>query len=128
LRPSSPSDDTKLPSLQSVRFWLDNSGNNDCNFNDHNDSDKADDGGKKNNDVFNNSSFCVNLLPVGTDDDVPNDSSSSVLLLLEEMVIPGMQLNPYDALPAANCRKAMGQTVLDSEVIGINPDHERWIR
>jgi superfamily II DNA helicase RecQ len=43
------------------------------------------------------------------------------------MVIPGTQLNPYDALIAAHCCKAAGQTILDLDVIGINPDHKRWI-
>jgi hypothetical protein len=44
LCPSFPSNNAKLPSLQSVRFWLDNSGNDDCVFNNHNNSDKVDDG------------------------------------------------------------------------------------
>ncbi len=42
-------------------------------------------------------------------------------------VIPGTQLTPYDALTAANCREAGGSAVEPSDVVGIDPLHERWI-
>jgi hypothetical protein len=128
LHPSSLLDNAKLPSLQSVHFWLDNSGNDNCNFDDHDDSDKADDGGNDDEDVCNDSFLSGDLLSAGTDDNACNDSSLSVKLLLERTVILGMQLNPYNALTTAHCRKAVGQTVLDSDMIGINPDHKKWIR
>ncbi len=62
LCPSSPSEYPKLPSLQSVCFWLDNNGNKDCDFSNHDNSDKADYGGNDANDVCNNSSLSVDVL------------------------------------------------------------------
>jgi hypothetical protein len=64
-----------------------------CNFDNHDDSDKADVGRNNNDDICNDSSLSVDLLSAWTDDDVSNDSSLSVELLLEGTVIPGMQLN-----------------------------------
>jgi hypothetical protein len=39
-----------------------------------------------------------------------------------------MQLTPYDALTTAHCCKAGGSAVEPSDIVGIDPLHERWIR